>query len=353
MPGRVSPLSIRNLLMPRTAFAPTVLVLLLAGIPLSPARGDDQAPPPLQIFILAGQSNMEGQGVVDLDHPKYYNGGRGTLAKVMADPAHAERFSHVTTSEGAWVVRDDVFVRFQTRKDLKLGGLSIGYTGYPGKHHIGPEFQFGHVVGEAIVAPVLLIKTAWGGKSLHKDFRPPTASGPTGPYYHRMLAEIHQSLAGLEKEFPEASAGGHHLAGFVWFQGWNDMFNDKARAEYETNLVHLVQDIRHDLRVPDLPVVIGELGNGGPKAGKNMLMIRAAQKAAAARPEIARHTAFVPTTAFARPAKQSPNVSHGHHWFGNAESYFLIGDALGHAMLKLISQNTSSPPTKPPRKTPR
>ena len=179
--------------MPRTAFAPTVLVLLLAGIPLSPARGDDQAPPPLQIFILAGQSNMEGQGVVDLDHPKYYNGGRGTLAKVMADPAHAERFSHVTTSEGAWVVRDDVFVRFQARKDLKLGGLSIGYTGYPGKHHIGPEFQFGHVVGEAIVAPVLLIKTAWGGKSLYKDFRPPASGGSVGPYY-KTVSYTHLTL---------------------------------------------------------------------------------------------------------------------------------------------------------------
>jgi hypothetical protein len=44
---------------------------------------------------------------------------------------------------------------------------------------------------------------------------------------------------------------------------------------------------------------------------------------------------FVPTTAFARPKEQSPNVGHGHHWFGNAESYFLIGDALGKAMVDL------------------
>ena len=43
------------------------------------------------------------------------------------------------------------------------------------------------------------------------------------------------------------------------------------------------------------------------------------------------------TTAFARPAEDSPNTGHGHHWFGNAESYFLIGDALGKAMNKLIA----------------
>ena len=85
--------------------------------------------------------------------------------------------------------------------------------------------------------------------------------------------------------------------------------------------------------------MIGELGNGGPRAGKNMLASRAAQRAATARPKIGGHAAFVSTTAFARPAEQSPNVGHGHHWFGNAESYFLIGDALAHAMIKLTSVN--------------
>jgi hypothetical protein len=316
-----------------------VLTLLLLCLLYDAADARDPRPQKLQVFILAGQSNMQGQGVVDLDHPKHYNGGRGTLLKVMANPAQARRFAHVRTTDGKWVVRDDVFVRYRTGKELKRGGLSIGFTGYPGKHHIGPEFQFGHVIGDAITAPVLLVKTAWGGKSLHKDFRPPSASGPTGPYYHRMLSEIHEALASLDKEFPEHAKGGYQLAGFVWFQGWNDMFDNKALAEYQANLVHLVNDVRHDLRQPGLPFVIGELGNGGPKANKNMLAIRAAQKAAAAHPEIGGHAAFVSTTAFARPAKQSPNVSHGHHWFGNAESYFLIGDALARAMLTLTSDN--------------
>ena len=316
-----------------------VLTLLLLCLLIDVANARDPRPQKLQVFILAGQSNMQGQGVVDLDHPKHYNGGRGTLLKVMANPAQARRFAHVRTTDGKWVVRDDVFVRYRTDKELKRGGLSIGFTGYPGKHHIGPEFQFGHVIGDAITAPVLLVKTAWGGKSLHKDFRPPSASGPTGPYYHRMLSEIHEALASLDKEFPEHAKGGYQLAGFVWFQGWNDMFDNKALAEYQANLVHLVNDVRHDLRQPGLPFVIGELGNGGPKANKNMLAIRAAQKAAAAHPEIGGHAAFVSTTAFARPAKQSPNVGHGHHWFGNAESYFLIGDALARAMLTLTSDN--------------
>ena len=68
------------------------------------------------------------------------------------------------------------------------------------------------------------------------------------------------------------------------------------------------------------------------------ITLRQAQAAAAERKEMKGNVAFVKTTAFARPAEQSPNVGHGHHWFGNAESYFLIGDALGEKMLELVSR---------------
>ena len=47
---------------------------------------------------------------------------------------------------------------------------------------------------------------------------------------------------------------------------------------------------------------------------------------------------FVATTQFARPKELSPNPGHGHHWFGNAESYFLIGDALGREMITMLGE---------------
>ena len=287
----------------------------------------------LRVFWLAGQSNMQGQGVVDFDHPKHYNGGKGILKNVMTTSKHADRYKHIIDANGDWVVRDDVFVRYQTKEELKTGGLSIGYTGYGGKHHIGPEFQLGHLAGEAFDEPVLLIKTAWGGKSIHKDFRPPSAGGTTGEFYTKMLAEYREALAKLGDEFPRLAKRKPVLSGFVWFQGWNDMFDTDARNDYQSNLVHLINDIRKEVEQPDLPVVIGELGNDGPNVGKSMLAIRAAQKAAAE--ALGPNTVFVQTTQFARPAKESPNVTHGHHWYGNAESYFLIGDELGQALLKL------------------
>ncbi|MEC8162516.1 MAG: sialate O-acetylesterase [Planctomycetota bacterium] len=298
------------------------------------------------VFILAGQSNMEGQGVVDLDHPMYYNSGRGTLLKLANDPKNRAKMGHVRTPAGDWVVRDDVYCRFVTRNGLKKGPLSIGFAGYPGKHHIGPEFQFGHVIGDAVDAPVVLIKTAWGGKSLFKDFRPPSAGGETGPYYRQMLEEVKTGLDSLEVDFPELKGRNARLAGFVWFQGWNDAFGpEKARSEYAKNLVCLIRDVREEFKSPHLPVVVGELGNGGLKVGANIVAIREAQRAAVATESIKDNASFVSTTAFARAAEDSPNKTHGHHWFGNAESYFLIGDALGRAMVELMDD--TSGPAKP------
>ena len=293
---------------------------------------------PLKIFILAGQSNMQGQGVVDLDDQKDYNGGKGNLVWSIGQSASKDMMRHLQDADGNWVEREDVFVRYQTENELKTGGLTIGYSGYSGRHHIGLELQFGHVVGDYFEQPVLLVKTCWGGKSLFKDFRPPSADGETGEYYLKMVAETREALDRVGEDFPQLKPVGHEIAGFVWMQGWNDMIDQGATAEYAANLVHLVQDVRAEFELPNLPVVIGELGNGGdPPFGEKgegqMLKFRRQQRLGAEQIENAR---FVITHEFARPAELSPNVGHGHHWFGNAESYFLVGDALGKAMIDLF-----------------
>lgn len=288
---------------------------------------------PVKVFVLAGQSNMEGQGVVDMDHEKYYNGGKGNLDSVMRNPKTAPLYKHLKDENGAWVVSDDVWISFLTaRNELKTGGLTIGYTGYPGNHHIGPELQFGHVMGDHLENQVLLIKTAWGGKSLYKDFRPPSSGGEVGPYYTKMLEEVRDALANLKKRFPVYDGGGYEIAGFVWFQGWNDMISEEAVAEYEQNLANMIKDVRKALRVPNLPVVIGETGNC------DNMRFRKAQGAVAKRPEFKGTVAFVETESFRRPKEESPNTGHGHHWFGNAESYLLIGTAFGQAMIGLLDE---------------
>jgi hypothetical protein len=301
------------------------LFILTGATSASPA-----ADKTIQVFILAGQSNMEGQGVVAYDHPKYYNGGKGNLVWSMQNSKSAALMKHLKDGAGKWIEREDVRISFRDQREIRTGKLGIGFTGYGGTSHIGPELQFGHVIGDHLGSPVLLIKTAWGGKSLYSDFRPPSSGGAVGPYYKKMLEEVRAALAALGDRK-------YRISGFVWFQGWNDMVNKDARAEYTVNLVNLAIDIRKELKSPRLPVVIGELGNLGEKAGGGMAELRKAQAAAAANPKLGEGTvAFVKTTPFARPKGLSPNIGHGHHWFGNAESYFLIGNALGKAMVKLL-----------------
>jgi hypothetical protein len=295
------------------------------------------SPRSIKVFILAGQSNMEGQAVVDLEG-KDYNDGKGTLAALFKDPARAKLVQHLKNDKGEWAVRDDVWVRYQREQQpLLVGPLSVGFSAYGDRRHFGPELQLGHVLGDHFDEQVLLLKTAWGGKSLYKDFRPPSSGGEVGPYYTRMLAEIRLALASLKADFPGYRGQRYELAGFVWYQGWNDGADPKiAVPEYEQNLVNLIKDVRKDLKVPRLPVVIGELTGPWVDAPGEWGVLRKAQAAAAARPEFQGSVAFVATHDFVRPASESPHPGHGHHEFGNAETYFLVGDALGKAMTKLV-----------------
>jgi hypothetical protein len=141
----------------------------------------------------------------------------------------------------------------------------------------------------------------------------------------------------LKTDFPSYDDRGYELAGFVWYHGWNDGVNPKtAVPEYETNLVNLIKDMRKELNAPRLPVVIGELTGPWAEAPPEWTKLRKAQAAAAARPEFAGNVVFVPTHDFVRKPEDSPNPGHGHHEFGNAETYFLVGDALGKGMLSLL-----------------
>lgn len=331
-----------NLRMKLIGRALSPVTLLLLSLFLAGVNSVVGAAGPVKVFILAGQSNMEGQAVVDLTG-RDYNDGKGTLAALMNDPAKAPRLNHLRDARGNWVVRDDVWVRYQREdRPLLAGPLGIGFTRYGGAHHFGPELQFGHVLGDVFENQVLLIKTAWGGKSLNRDFRPPSSGGETGKYYRLMIEQVRTALARLETDFPAYAGQGHELAGFVWYHGWNDGVDPMvAVPAYETNLVNLIRDVRNEFDAPRLPVVIGELTGPWVDAPPDWTKLREAQAAAATRPELNGNVAFVETRNFVRAPGDSPNPGHGHHEFGNAETYFLVGDALGKGMKDLLASSSA------------
>lgn len=302
---------------------PALLGILLIGMS-APVFAAEK---PVKVFILAGQSNMEGHGFIPAD-PKR-NQGKGSLEFLTKDPATAPSFKHLLDKDGKWMVRDDVWIHYLNRK----GKLTAGYG--VKEDRIGPELGFGWVVGEAFDEPVLLIKLAWGGKSLGKDFRPPRSGGEIGAYYKEIVQRSKSVLQDLKKEFPEFGDRGYELAGFGWHQGWNDRVNQAFNDEYEKNLANFIRDMRKDLGVKDLPFVIAETGmTGKQEKHPRALSLMKAQAAVADYPEFKGTVSFVGTREFWREKDVSPS-SQGYHWNTNAETYYLIGEAMGVAMKKL------------------
>ena len=324
----------------------SVVALVVAAAAILTASPRVEAAGKVKVFILAGQSNMEGAGKVAADPNR--NEGKGSLEYLVKDPATAARFKHTVDAKGKWVVRKDVCIWYLGRK----GGLSVGYGAR--SETIGPEFQFGHVMGDRFDEPVLLIKTAWGGKDLGVDFRPPSSGkitfpmgkgltekiakdpGTVGKYYRDMLGHVRDVLKDLKTNFPDLAGREVEIAGFGWHQGWNDGCNGEMVKEYEKNMANFIRDVRKDLGVKGLPFVIANSGFGGWENKQDRRVgIMNAQLAVAKYKEFQGNVASVETRDFFRPAEASPS-KQGYHWNGNAETYFLIGDAMGKAMVKML-----------------
>ena len=146
-------------------------------------------------------------------------------------------------------------------------------------------------------------------------------------------------LEGLEHAFPEYEADGdepYEVVGFGWHQGWNDRIDQAFNDAYEENMACFVRDVRSALRVPDLPFVIAETGMSGlEETHPRALSLMRAQAAVAEREEFRGNVSFVSTRAMFRPAEQSPS-DQAYHWNENAETYYLIGEGMGRAMVELL-----------------
>ncbi len=158
----------------------------------------------LKVFILAGQSNMEGHGNArmtervraNLEKNKTFDRDKHNYLDYLAKESEKKaRYKHLLDEDGDWATRDDVW--FYWKKTGHRDGpvkseLTVGLGAGGSRDRIGPELQFGHVMGDFFDEPVLLIKTAWGGKSLAVDFRPPSAGLPSKDVLGARLEKINE-----------------------------------------------------------------------------------------------------------------------------------------------------------------
>ncbi len=314
----------------------TALVAGIFALGVSAVSADAK---PLKVFILAGQSNMEGHATIS------------TFDYIGKDPLTAPLLKEMRNPDGTPRVCDKVWMSYLTgpydgsANGEGLGKLTAGFgergnqpTKIGGK--IGPEFTFGIYMEKELKEPILIIKTAWGGRSLNTEFRPPSAGqyklpkeiqevwvkhpqgahgipkaedrkkwqddkdAASGVFYRMMIEHVKKVLADPKRVCPEYDEqAGYELAGFVWLQGFNDLVDGTTYPgpdqpgkyeEYSRLLAHFIRDVRKDLSAPKMPFVIGVLGVDGEKN----VNFRKAMAAPADMPEFKGNVIAVDTAPF-------------------------------------------------------
>ncbi len=153
-------------------------------------------------------------------------------------------------------------------------------------------------------------------------------------------------LDNFAAEYPQWATRGFEIAGFGWFQGWNDgqSGDTEYATRYEVNLVRLIKQLRlyYEGRYPgkiraNAPFVTVTCGFDGFAAAGNRLTLVNAQLAVAnptKYPEFIGNVRTMEGRGYWRTT--GPNTSQNYHYYHNAETYMLVGDAMGRGMLDLI-----------------
>jgi hypothetical protein len=254
---------------------------------------------PLKVYLMAGQSNMQGHCRVR------------TFEHIGMDPQTAPILKKMTNADGTPKVIDHVWITtLGCAREEKFGPLTAGFGAERSGPKIGPELTFGIYMQEHVKEPILIIKTAWGGKSLSIDFRPPSAgthpahvakikqlkkenkdtaeaeaeyAERTGHYHRLMMGHIKTVLADIKRVYPGYDEKqGYEVSGFMWFQGCND-FGDMTSYpnagkpggydEYTRLLGCMIRGLRQDLKAPNMKAVIGVLGINGELETKRVRII--------------------------------------------------------------------------------
>jgi len=292
---------------------------------------------PVQVFILMGQSNMVGMG---------------KTAGLEAAVKEKNKYPYLLDESGNWAVRKDVRnVRVMCSGSGPWKTYLNEWMTVSGKT-IGPELGLGHPLGNAIEAPVMILKSCIGNRALSFDLLPPGAEGYAGnPDPPRKPKDVQEWYAGVQYDgdvraaldvladlntyYPEAKK--YEVAGFFFWQGEKDCGNPEWASRYEQNLVTFIKALRKDFNAPNAKFVLATLGEAtkgiGGNPGKVLDAQLAVDGATGKHPEFKGNVA----TVFANPL--SLGGSGNGHYGGNAETYMNVGEAMGKAMADLLKNS--------------
>ena len=199
-------------------------------------------PADLDVWILAGQSNMEGVG---------------ELAEALAPSDQVWSF----TSAGRWEIATEPLHRLwesftpvhqnlirpglpPDRKQLTDAELAMLDT-RERKSGTGLGIAFGQVMATTLGRPIGLLPCAHGGTSL-EQWNPNRKNEGGRSLYGAMLERVQR-------------AGGQ-LRGLLWYQGESEGWDVAASASYQQRFTEWIARLRADVGAPELPVLVVQIG---------------------------------------------------------------------------------------------
>ncbi|MCL1126013.1 sialate O-acetylesterase [Shewanella surugensis] len=241
----------------------------------------------VKVYLMAGQSNMEGHGL---------SSGLGA-----------------TSGADLTITRDDVFIKNVISNGRTLSGLKPGYGASSSKY--GVELKMGNTLADVLPENIYLFKGAKGGTTLDNTahWRPQAFGGDNGNLYEQLITGFNDFL---QNEL-NANNIDYELAGFIWFQGYNDTFGSEQL--YETHLRNLITSVRQDLSKADLPIIITQINDNRGQAGG---IVMAAQATVADED---------PLASLVYTGDQRP-----YYHYGN-DSYIVIGERIAQACLPFLN----------------
>lgn len=202
---------------------------------------------PIDVYVLAGQSNMAGTSRLNLLPEQY----RRTYPRVKM---YFEVGSGYEPDMREWTV-------------VQPGqGAFINNTQY-----FGPELGMAEVLQNSD-SEIAFVKYAYGGTAIYqhpginntatnKDNWHGSWDGATpGRLYNGLISTVQTALTELEEQ-----GYAPVIRGMAWMQGETDgeiQFNSGEHAAadvYEHNLTEFFKAVRTELNVPDMPIVFGEI----------------------------------------------------------------------------------------------
>lgn len=331
-----------------------MLAVSLLVIPRLLAEADDNGADmarPVQVFLVMGGINTLEMGKV--------KGGDDSLEHAVKEEG---LYRFMADKEGNWTKRKDVRHLAVMSKHGLMNIYRIDWLTVYGER-FGIEQGIGHRLGDALDAPVLIVKCSVGNRALGWDLLPPGSgrfefeeegktyvypaykdevrharwekgSSPAEPdhqwyagkQYDEDIRNAKKILENIPRYYPDAV--GYEVAGFFWWQGDRDSRDAGHARRYGDNLKTLIKALREEFDVPEAPFVCATLGQTERESAsgaekdiiEGMMSIDGKDHAA---------------TVYTHPL--SMGGSAANRYKGHAKTFMNVGLAMGEAMVDLVS----------------